>query len=59
MKNENLYTLKEVSQVLGVSARTLSLWHQRGWLLVITLPNGRHRVPASEVARLIGEALHA
>jgi len=51
---EKLYTLKEASQLLGVSTRTIQLWDKQGRIKCIRTAGGRRRVPAGEIERILG-----
>jgi len=46
------FTLAEAAKQLNVTPQTLLNWKQRGWINVLKLPNGRYRIPASEIERL-------
>lgn len=49
---QNLHTLQEAAEIIGVTTRTLTNWKDRGWLLTIKLPNGHHRIDQREIDRL-------
>ena len=49
---QNLHTLQEAAEIIGVTTRTLTNWTDRGWILTIKLPNGHHRIDQREIDRL-------
>ena len=49
---QNLHTLQEAAEIIGVTTRTLTNWKDRGWILTIKLPNGHHRIDQREIDRL-------
>ncbi|MEQ9105659.1 MAG: helix-turn-helix domain-containing protein [Rhodothermales bacterium] len=49
---DELLTLKEASEQLGVHPVTLRRWSESGKIEVVRTPGGHRRFPASEVARL-------
>jgi predicted site-specific integrase-resolvase len=49
---QNLHTLHEAAEIIGVTTRTLTNWKDRGWILTIKLPNGHHRIDQREIERL-------
>jgi len=51
---ERLYRLKEASEILGVHPRTIQRWDKKGIIRVVRTPNGRRRIPESEIKRLLG-----
>lgn len=51
--NEKLYTPKEACEKLGIHIRTLQRWDNEGVLKVIRIPNGRRKIPQSEIDRLL------
>ena len=54
-KSEELITPKEFCTILGISYSTYRRWVVSGKIKVIKLPNGRYRVPFSEIERIIGK----
>jgi molybdopterin-binding protein len=48
-----LYTPREAAQVLGVSYPALKQWIYNGKLKSVQTPGGHHRIPESEVDRLL------
>ena len=53
MTNEKLYSPKEASAILGIHIRTLQKWDNEGLLNATRTPNGRRRIPQSEIDRLL------
>lgn len=51
---EKLYTVKQVSEILGVHPKTIQKWDREGKIRVIRTPGGRRRIPESEIKRLLG-----
>ncbi len=51
---ERHYTLKEASEILGVSIKTLQLWDKEGKIRYVRTPGGRRRIPESEIKRILG-----
>ncbi|EQD72952.1 DNA binding domain protein, excisionase family [mine drainage metagenome] len=56
---DKLLTLRESSDLLGVSTKTLQRWDGDGSLRVVRTPHGKRRVPLSEIRRLQGETVSA
>ena len=52
-RNEKLFTPREAAQVLGVSYTALKQWIYKRKLRTTTTPGGHHRVPESEIDRLL------
>lgn len=50
------YRIREAAERLGVSYQTLKLWIYRGRIRSQLTAGGHHRIPASEIERLIGES---
>ena len=48
-----LYTPRDAAQVLGISYAALKQWIYRGKLKSIQTPGGHHRIPETEVDRLL------
>ncbi len=55
---EKYYKPKEVCELLRIDRRTLWKWIKGGKIRVIKLPSGRHRIPESEIKRILGEVKH-
>jgi len=51
--NEKLYTPKEACEKLGIHIRTLQRWDNEGVLKAVRTPNGRRKIPQSEIDRLL------
>ncbi len=52
---ENTYRIGEAAAALGVRVETLRRWERDGKLTTTRTSGGQRRVPAGEVARLLGE----
>src|SRR5271167_3623355 len=48
-----VYTPREAAQVLGVSYASLKQWIYSGKLKSVQTPGGHHRIPESEIDRLL------
>lgn len=48
-----LYTPREAAQVLGISYASLKQWIYRGKLKSVQTAGGHHRIPESEIDRLL------
>ena len=48
-----LYTPRDAAQVLGISYATLKQWIYQGKLKSVQTPGGHHRIPESEIDRLL------
>lgn len=48
---------REASRILGISYPTLKQWIYRGKIKSLKTPGGHHRVPESEIDRLIPKSL--
>ena len=48
-----LYTPRDAAQVLGISYASLKQWIYRGKLKSVQTPGGHHRIPESEIDRLL------
>jgi molybdopterin-binding protein len=48
-----LYTPREAAQVLGMSYASLKQWIYQGKLKSVQTPGGHHRIPESEIDRLL------
>lgn len=53
----NLLSPREAAQILGVSYPTLKQWIYRGRIRTAKTPGGHHRVPQSEIDRLLPKKL--
>src|SRR5215469_3681444 len=54
---QRLLAPREAANILGISYPTLKQWIYRGKLRTIKTPGGHHRVPESEIDRLIPRKL--
>ncbi len=54
-----LYTPRDAAQVLGVSYATLKQWIYHGKLKSVQTPGGHHRIPETEIDRLLPRASQA
>jgi molybdopterin-binding protein len=54
---QRLLAPREAANILGVSYPTLKQWIYRGKLKTAKTPGGHHRVPESEIDRLIPKSL--
>ncbi|WP_428912457.1 IS607 family transposase [Niallia sp. Krafla_26] len=52
---EKLYRLSEVARILAVSTRTIQRWDVAGKIKCIRTPNGKRRIPESEIQRILGK----
>jgi len=57
MSRPPLLPPREAARVLGISYPTLKQWIYRGKLRTIKTPGGHHRIPESEIDRLIPRKL--
>lgn len=48
-----LYTPREAAQVLGISYASLKQWIYQGRLKSVQTPGGHHRIPESEIDKLL------
>ncbi|HUI50131.1 MAG TPA: helix-turn-helix transcriptional regulator [Terriglobales bacterium] len=55
---QKLLAPREAANILGISYPTLKQWIYRGKLKTAKTPGGHHRVPESEIDRLIPKALN-
>ncbi|MHA1835151.1 MAG: helix-turn-helix domain-containing protein [Candidatus Baldrarchaeia archaeon] len=55
-KFERFYRVKEVCEILRIDRRTLWKWIKEGKIRAIKLPSGRHRIPESEIRKILGES---
>ena len=53
MKRGHLLSPREAAQVLGISYPTLKQWIYKGKLRTVQTAGGHHRIPQSEVDRLL------
>lgn len=51
---EKLYRLNEAAKLLAVSTRTLQRWDVAGKIQCLRTPNGKRRIPESEIQRILG-----
>ena len=49
------YRIREAAEKLGISYQTVKLWIYQGKIVSTRTAGGHHRIPASEVNRLLGE----
>jgi molybdopterin-binding protein len=54
---QNLLAPREAAKILGISYPTLKQWIYHGKIRSIKTPGGHHRVPESEIDRLIPKKL--
>jgi molybdopterin-binding protein len=54
---QNLLTPRETAKILGISYPTLKQWIYHGKIKSVKTPGGHHRVPESEIDRLIPKKL--
>lgn len=47
-------TTGDVARALGVSLNTVKSWIHKGMLDAVRLPSGHHRIPRSELDRILG-----
>jgi molybdopterin-binding protein len=57
MHRSALLPPREASRILGISYPTLKQWIYRGKIKTIKTPGGHHRVPESEIDRMIPKKL--
>ena len=57
MKNPALYPAREAARILGVSYPTLKQWIYHDKIRTMKTPGGHHRVPESEIDRLLPKRL--
>lgn len=57
MKNPALYPPREAARILGVSYPTLKQWIYHDKIRTMKTPGGHHRVPESEIDRLLPRRL--
>ena len=57
MPTQKLFTPRAAAQVLGISYPTLKQWIYHGKIKTAKTPGGHHRVPESEIDRLIPKKL--
>ena len=55
---QRLLAPREAANILGISYPTLKQWIYRGKLKTAKTPGGHHRVPESEIDRLIPASLN-
>ncbi len=54
MTDINYIGVTELAKRLDLSPKTIYTWIQSGRILAQSLPNGRYRIPESEIGRLMG-----
>ena len=54
---QRLLAPREAANILGISYPTLKQWIYRGKIKTAKTPGGHHRVPESEIDRLIPKSL--
>jgi molybdopterin-binding protein len=57
MRRPALLPPREASRILGISYPTLKQWIYRGKIKTVKTPGGHHRVPESEIDRMIPKKL--
>ena len=57
MNRSPLLPPREAARILGISYPTLKQWIYRGKIRTVKTPGGHHRVPESEIDRLIPKTL--
>ena len=57
MHEPHLLPPREASRILGISYPTLKQWIYRGKIRTVKTPGGHHRVPESEIDRMIPKTL--
>ncbi|HKV25076.1 MAG TPA: helix-turn-helix transcriptional regulator [Candidatus Acidoferrum sp.] len=57
MRRTSLLPPREASKILGISYPTLKQWIYKGKLKTVKTPGGHHRVPESEIDRMIPKTL--
>ena len=57
MRRVELLPPREAAKILGISYPTLKQWIYRGKIKTVKTPGGHHRVPESEIDRLIPKKL--
>lgn len=50
---DKLFSPREAAQVLGISYPTLKQWIYKGKIKTVKTPGGHHRIPESEIDRLL------
>jgi len=53
---KQLLTPKEAGKLLGVSTKTIQRWDKSGLIKVVRTPNGRRRIPLSEIKRILSQS---
>jgi molybdopterin-binding protein len=59
MEHPKLYTPRDAAQILGVSYPALKQWIYRGKLKSLQTQGGHHRIPETEIDRLMTNTAHA
>jgi putative resolvase len=54
---EKLYRMSEAARILDVTVKTLQRWDHSGKAAFTRTPNGRRRLPESELNRLMGNSI--
>ena len=57
MRRSALLPPREAARILGISYPTLKQWIYRGKLKTVKTPGGHHRIPESEIDRMIPRKL--
>jgi molybdopterin-binding protein len=57
MRNPTLLSPREAAKILGVSYPALKQWIYRGKIRTMKTPGGHHRIPESEIDRLLPKKL--
>lgn len=52
-QNTDTLATTDASRTLNITTQTLHNWRKRGYIAAVQLPNGRYRIPLSEVERLL------
>ena len=50
---QKLYSVRDACKMLGVSYPALKQWIYKGKIKTVTTPGGHHRIPESEIDRLL------
>jgi excisionase family DNA binding protein len=55
MKQKQLYSVKEASEILGVCIKTIHRWDESGKIKTIRTVGNQRRIPLEEIRRLLNE----